>query len=194
VQYLTLAWKRALERSAFAQSQGQLQQGLEWIKALPGSGERDARELELATALAQVFLITKGFTAPETREAAERARVLAEKGGNLAQLVLRVFGAWQGVMVSGDYLTAAALADRILYLAQRDGSPASLAFAHTEQSAHSFRGDLVGAEEHFAHLEGFLEAADFRQLRVRSRLPWVMQAAPLGPWATPTKRARVWPR
>jgi len=164
VEYLTLAGKQALERSAFAQSEGQLHQGLELINALPESPERDAREIELASALAQGFLITKGFTAPETREAAERARVLAEKGGNLAQLVLRIFGIWQGVLVSGDYLTAGALADRILYLARRDGSPASLAFAHhAEQSVHFFRGDLVGAEEHFAHLEGFLEAADFRQ-------------------------------
>jgi len=164
VQYLTLAGKQALERSVFAHSQGQLQQGLEWIKALPESPERDAREMELVSALAQGFLMTKGFTAPETREAAERARVLAEKGGNLAQLVLRIFGIWQGVLVSGDYLTAGALADRILYLAQRDGSPASLAVAHyAEQSVHFFRGELVGAQEDFAHLEDFLEAADFRQ-------------------------------
>ena len=162
VQYLTLAGKQALERSAFAQSQGQLQQGLEWIKALPESGERDAREMELASALAQGFLITKGFTAPEMREAAERARVLAEKAGNLAQLVLRIFGIWQAILVSGDYLTAGTLADRILYLAQRDGSPASLAFAyHAEQSVHYLRGDPVGAEENFTHLEGFLETADY---------------------------------
>jgi class 3 adenylate cyclase/tetratricopeptide (TPR) repeat protein len=164
VQYLTIAGKQALERSAFAQSQGQLQQGLEWIKALPESGERDAREMELATALAQGFLITKGFTAPETRQAAERARLLAEKAGNLAQLVRRIFGIWQTVFVSGDFLTGGALADRILYLAQRDASPASLAFGHhTQHSVHSFRGDLIAAEEHFGHLKGFLEAENFRQ-------------------------------
>jgi hypothetical protein len=164
VQYLTLAGKQALERYAFAQSQGQLQQGLEWIKVLPESGERDAREMELASALAHGFLITRGFTAPETREAAERARVLAEKAGNLAELIRRIFGIWQSVFVSGDFLTGGALADRILYLAQRDASPASLAFAHhTQHSVHSFRGDLIGAEEHFAHLKDLLVADDFRQ-------------------------------
>ena len=164
VQYLTLAGKQALDRFAFAQSQGQLQQGLEWIGALPESVERDAREMDLASALAQGFLITKGFTAPETRQAAERARILAEKGGNLAQLVHRIFGIWQGILVSGDYLTAGTVADRILYLAQRDGSPASLAFAyHAEQSVHYLRGDPLGAEEHFAHLEGFLETTAYCQ-------------------------------
>jgi len=180
VQYLTLAGKRALDRSAFAQSQGQLQQGLEWIKALPESPQRNVRELELASALAQGFLITKGFTA-ETRDAAERARVLAEKGGNLAQLVRRIFGIWQGILVSGDYLTAGTLADRILYLAQRDGSPASLAFAHrAEQSAYYFRGGLVGAQEHFVHLEGLLEAADFRQ--TPGAVPVALGTACLSAW------------
>ena len=51
VQYLTRAGQQALERSAFAEAQAQLRQGLEWIKALPESPERDARELELASAL-----------------------------------------------------------------------------------------------------------------------------------------------
>ena len=64
-----------------------MQQGLEWIKKLPESPERDARELELASTLAQVLIVTRGFSAPETRAAAERARELAEKIGNLAQLV-----------------------------------------------------------------------------------------------------------
>jgi hypothetical protein len=58
----------------------------------PESPERDACELELARALAQVLLVTHGFAAPETRAAAERARDLAEKTGNLALLVAQVFG------------------------------------------------------------------------------------------------------
>jgi predicted ATPase len=90
VEYLTRAGQQALNRSAFAEAQAQLQQGLEWIKKLPESPERDARELELASTLAQVLLVTRGFTAPETRAAAERARDLAEKSGNLAQLVVTV--------------------------------------------------------------------------------------------------------
>ena len=106
-----------------------MQQGLEWIKKLPESPERDARELELASTLAQVLMVTRGFSAPETRAAAERARDLAEKSGNLAQLVVQVFGIWRSVFVAGDYSTAGLLADRILDLAQREGSPASFGFA-----------------------------------------------------------------
>ena len=105
VEYLTRAGQQALKRSAFAEAQSQLQQGLEWIKKLSQSPERDARELELARTLAQVLLVTRGFTAPETRAAAERARDLAEKSGNLAQLVAQVFEIWRSL--PGDLSTAA---------------------------------------------------------------------------------------
>jgi predicted ATPase len=67
MQYLTLAGKQALNRSAFTEAQAQLQQALEWIKKLPEAPERDARELELASTLAQVLLVTRGHNAPETR-------------------------------------------------------------------------------------------------------------------------------
>jgi class 3 adenylate cyclase/tetratricopeptide (TPR) repeat protein len=162
--YLTLAGKQAHERSAFTEAQALLQKGIESISALPESPERDAREMELASALARALFVTKGFTAAETREAAERARVLAEKRGSLAQLVLPVYDVWRGVIVSGDYLNASALADRILYLARRDRNPTSLAFAHqAEQSVSFFRGDLVACEEHIAGLSGLLQEVGFRQ-------------------------------
>jgi tetratricopeptide (TPR) repeat protein len=165
VQYLTRAGKQALNRWAFAEAQVQLQQGLEWIKKLSESAERDARELELASTLAQVLLVTRGVTAPETRAAAEHARDLAEKSGNLAQLVVELFGIWRSVSLSGDLSTAGLIADRILDLAQREGSPTSCGFAYRAQMETSiYRGDLAGAEEHFARWSGFLDAAGFRQV------------------------------
>ena len=165
VKYLTRAGKQALNRSAFAEAQAQLQHGFEWVKKLAESPERDVRELELVSTLAQVLIVTRGFTAPETRAAAERARDLAEKGGNLAQLVVQVYGIWRSIVNTGDYSTAALLADRILHLAQREGSPTSLGFACRAQIDVSFyRGDLVGVEDNFSRLSGCLEAAGFRQV------------------------------
>jgi class 3 adenylate cyclase/tetratricopeptide (TPR) repeat protein len=166
VEYLERAGQQALQRSAIAEAQAQLQQGLEWIKKLAESPERDSRELELASTLAQVLLITKGFTAPETRAAAERARELAEKGGNLAQLVVQVFGIFRSVNSAyGDYSAAVLLADQILDLAKREGSPASFGFAYAAQMMTSFfRGDLVSTEVHFARLSDFLDADGFRQV------------------------------
>jgi predicted ATPase len=130
VQYLTLAGKQALGRAAFSESHAELQQGLEWVKTLPESAERFPRELELASALVQVLTIMRGYSAPETVDAAEHASGLAEKTGNLAQLILQLSAMRAGATVSGDHPSAAAIADQMLDLAQRDGSPTSLGFAH----------------------------------------------------------------
>jgi predicted ATPase len=130
VEYLGRAARQAVSRSAYAEAKTQLEKGLELLKTLRESPERDARELELVSALARVLQRTRGFTAHETRGAAQRASALAEKSGNFAQLILQEFLVWRGVFVSGDQSNAAALADRLLGLAQRECSPTSLAVAH----------------------------------------------------------------
>jgi tetratricopeptide (TPR) repeat protein len=162
------AWKKAGEaaeaRRAFREAEEGYRQALAVLKTLPESPERDARELELAGALYRAFLITKGYSATETLEAAGRSRALAEKGGNLAQLVLQAFASFGAFVVWGDYASASALADQILDLAQREGSYTSLGFAHAAQVyVRFFRGDLVGVEEHFTCLSSFVEAACFTQ-------------------------------
>jgi predicted ATPase len=89
------AWKKAGEaayaRRAFKEAEEDFRRALTLLNTLPESPERDRRELDLAGALVQVLMITRGFTAPETVEAAGHARALAEKSGNLAQLVRHGF-------------------------------------------------------------------------------------------------------
>ena len=162
------AGKAAEARGAFKEAEEGYRQALVVLNALPESPERDAREMELASTLAQVLLVTIGFTAPETRAAGERARELAEKSGNLAQLVAQVYGIWRSLFVSGNYSTAALLADRILDLAQREGSPTSFAIVcYVQVYVNYHRGDLVGAEEHFVRWSGFLGSDGFRQVPCR---------------------------
>ena len=57
------------------------------LNLLPESPERDNRELELRQSVAQMLYVTEGYSAPETSDAIERAAALAEKTGNLTQLV-----------------------------------------------------------------------------------------------------------
>jgi tetratricopeptide (TPR) repeat protein len=112
-----------------------------------------------------VLVVTRGFTAPEMRAAAERASDLAEKSGNLAQLVVQVFGIWRSLFFSGNYSAGVLLGERILDLAKREGSPASFGFAYHAQLVVSFfGGDLAGAEEHFTRWSGFVDAPGFRQV------------------------------
>jgi predicted ATPase len=79
VRYLTLAGKQSQERSAFIASEAQLRRGLDLTKTLSESQERDTHELELASTLARVLFITRGYTASETVAAAEYLPKLAGK-------------------------------------------------------------------------------------------------------------------
>ena len=57
------------------------------LNLLPESPERDLRELELRQSVVRMLQVTRGYAAPETIDATERAAALAEKSGNLTQLV-----------------------------------------------------------------------------------------------------------
>ena len=99
---------------------------------------------------AQVLQVTQGWAAPEAAAAAERACALAEKSGDLAQLVLQMTGSFATAITKGDLPAASAVADRILELAERDRSAAVLGSAYACQVTACYcRGDLSGAEKHF---------------------------------------------
>ena len=162
------AWKKAanaaVERHAFREGEESYQQALAVLRTQPQSPERDADELDLANALYRVLLVTRGYTAPESVDAAAKARTLAEKAGNLAQLVQQVYATWAAVHNSGDHLGAAALANHLLELAEREGSPVNLGFAHMAQlETCYYLGNLVGTEEHFERLNAFMDAPGFKQ-------------------------------
>ncbi|HVN64508.1 MAG TPA: adenylate/guanylate cyclase domain-containing protein [Candidatus Binataceae bacterium] len=163
------AWKKAgaaaNARRAFKEAEEDYRQALAMLETLPESPERAARELELARLLVEVLQLTKGYSAPETIEAAGRARRVAEKVGNLTQLVMQGFGAWAAVHVSGDHPSAAALADQILDLATRDGGTAALGFAHSAAvHVNFYRGNLAAVEEHFSGLNETLDSVDSSQV------------------------------
>jgi class 3 adenylate cyclase/tetratricopeptide (TPR) repeat protein len=181
------AWRKAgdtaFERSAFEEAEQAYRSAIDILKIMPESAERNAQELHLANALVQVLTFTRGYSAAETVDAIARTRALAEKSGNLAQLVVQVFGIWAAANTAGDTPRAAALADQVLDLAQREGSPTSLAFAHQAQmQACFYGGDPIGTEQHFALFSSYLEeAAGFRQLP--DGLAIALGYASVGAWA-----------
>jgi class 3 adenylate cyclase/tetratricopeptide (TPR) repeat protein len=158
------AWTKAgdisFERRAFKEAEDAYRRALEILELQQESRERDRRGLGLLSSLLQVLQFTKGWNAPESAAVADKARALAEKHNNLPQLVLQVFRRWAGVVSSGDLRAAIALANQLLILAKREGSPAKLGLAYVAQvNARYFSGDLLGAEENFALGAPFFDAA-----------------------------------
>src|SRR5258708_24236568 len=95
-----MAGDAALAHRSYKEAQEPFQQAVMILSTIDESPERDARELELISALADVLYVTGGYTAPDYIAATARARTLAEKSGNLLQLVQRLHGTWQAAQVS----------------------------------------------------------------------------------------------
>jgi class 3 adenylate cyclase/tetratricopeptide (TPR) repeat protein/ribosomal protein L40E len=144
------AGKAAQARSAFWEAQESYEQAMALVTLLPDSPERDNRELDLRQSVIGLLYITRGFAASETKDAIERAATLAEKSGNLKQLISSVSSRVMIALFSGDLPAAAALADQALELALREGGPTILGVAHQHQVMTRFYlGDFAGVEEHF---------------------------------------------
>jgi len=160
----TRAAKTAEARGTFKEALESYQQAITLLNLLPESSERDLRELELRHSAVEMLKVTRGYSGPETIEANQRVTALAEKSGNLPQLITEVGSRWVATLVSGDLAAASALADQLLDLGLREGSPFSLAVVHMAQIMTLYtRGDLAGAEKHFAAGLEFFDAPGFKR-------------------------------
>jgi len=161
------AAKAAEARNAFTEALESYQQALDLLKQLRESPERDLRELELSQSIVLMLRLTRGYTAAETIQATQHVAALAEKSGNLAQLGNSALSRYLTALNSGDVRAAGVFADQGFELALREGNPARLGGAYAmEINAHYYRGDFVGAEEHFLAGLKYLVSDDpnFRRL------------------------------
>ncbi|MBV8136394.1 MAG: AAA family ATPase [Deltaproteobacteria bacterium] len=165
------AAKAAESRNAFIEAQESLQQAVVLLNQRPESRERDVSELELREELVFMLLMTRGWVSPEAVEAAARVRVLAERSGNLQQLVLSMGMRCFHAFLAGHLTAATALADEALELAQGDVDSFMVAHLHLiEVLVRFYRGDLGGAEKHFAAGLRFFGDADFGQSHLGGRI------------------------
>ncbi|MBV8356433.1 MAG: hypothetical protein JO189_00645, partial [Deltaproteobacteria bacterium] len=166
------AGEAAAARNAFHEARESYQRALAQLNLLRESPERDARELQLLQSLYPVLFVTRGWAAPETVFAVERAGMLAEKCGNLGQLIFSMLRRCGQTYVAGELRTAGILADQALELAQREGSSTTLfAYAHYLQLAIRLqRGDLAGAERYLAAGLQFFDDPVFGQDALAGRI------------------------
>jgi class 3 adenylate cyclase/tetratricopeptide (TPR) repeat protein len=192
------AWKiagdAAYGRRAYKEAESAYRQALAMLATTPEDPQRDATELTLASALNRVLQLTKGYAAPETVEAAGRARLLAEKSGAISELIREEGRIWQALITAGDYAGAAGLASHIIDLIHAEGdNPTRLAFASLAQVQTSFyTGDLAGVEEHFAVISPLLDNPDQNQAPGNNQIS--LGVASLAAWISgraDTARARI---
>jgi len=127
--WLTAGW-RAAERSANLEAIGHLRKGLAVLADVPAGEGRDRHELLLQIGLSVPLMACRGYAAPETGEAFQRASELAEQLGDNVQRARAFYGLFAYHFSLGENRVAEALAARLLRLATEMGDRDVAALGH----------------------------------------------------------------
>ena len=131
------AGQRSLERSALVEAAEQLARALDQIATLPGTPALRREQIKLQVALINALMHVKGYAAPETKAAVERARLLIEQAEALGEppedplLLYSVpYGMWITNLVAFNGDAIREIAAQFLALAEKQGTTAPLVIAH----------------------------------------------------------------
>ena len=152
------AGQQSLERSALVEAIEQMSRALALIAALPATTALRREQLGLQVALITPLGIVKGFGSPETRAAAEQARLLIEQAQALGEAPddpLLPFAALHGIfvtyLVAFDCDMARQLAEQFLSLAEKQDAIAPRLIARQIIGISSLIGGEIATGR--AHLD-----------------------------------------
>jgi class 3 adenylate cyclase/predicted ATPase len=169
------AGQRSLERSALVEATAQFKQGLDLITTLPATPALRREQIKLQVALITPLIHIKGYSAPETKTAAERARLLIEQAERLGEppedpllLFDVLYGFWYANLgaFNGDALCD--LAAQYLALAEKQRATIPLIVGHRLVGSSSLHtGDFVDSRAHFDQALSRYDADKHRSLATR---------------------------
>ncbi len=147
-------WQRAadlaLGRSANLEALEHIQQGLTLVESLPDGAERWRMELTLQMSRGAVYVVSKGFPAPEMQETHARAYELCERLGDAPQLGWALRGLFFYYSARGDLDRSLALAEQLLRVAESQSDVAlSMAARMNLGVSYQFLGDFAASREQF---------------------------------------------
>jgi class 3 adenylate cyclase/tetratricopeptide (TPR) repeat protein len=161
------AWRRAGKlasaRGALVEAEQHYRGAIDALGSMPPDAARDQLEIVLQLELGQVSIATHGYMAAETSAAYERARVLVDRLDDPKRAVQVLSGLFALPLLRGEVRAARAVADQVMAAANRDGSPARLAWArHLDGVASYHCGDLARAAGCFASASALYRESDHR--------------------------------
>ena len=169
------AGQRSLARSALVEAVEQLTQAIDQIESLPGTPALRREKIRLQVALITPLLHVKGYAAPETKTAAERARLLIEQAEALGEPIedpLLLFSVLFGLFIAnfnafnGDAMRK--LAPEFLALAERQRAKAPLMIGHRMMGISlASTGEVVDGRAHFDRAISLYDPDAHRPLAAR---------------------------
>ncbi len=169
------AGQRSLERSAFAEAAEQFMRALAHVEALPATPARRREQIKLQVALLTPLVHTKGFAAPETKAAAERARLLIEQAEALGEppedpllLFSVLYGFWAANTLAFDGDAIRGLAAQFLALAEKHGATVPLMIGHRLMGVSLMcTGDVAESRAHYDQAIALYDPVEHRALATR---------------------------
>jgi class 3 adenylate cyclase/predicted ATPase len=151
------AGQRSIGRSALVEAVAQFARALDQIASLPSTSALRREQIRFQVALITPLLHVKGYAAPETKAAAEQARLLIEQAEALGEppedpllLFSVLYGVWTANYVASNGEALRALALEFLTLAEKQRTTAPLLIAHRIFGISlACTGDIVEGRAHF---------------------------------------------
>jgi predicted ATPase len=169
------AGQRSLERSALMEAAAQLRRALDQIATLSATPALRREQIKLQVALITPLLHLKGYGAPETKAAAERARLLIEQAEALGEppedpllLFSVLYGLWVANLVSFNGDVVRELAAQFLALAEKARATIPLMVGHRLMGTSLLHmGDIAEGRAHLALAYALYDPAEHRPLATR---------------------------
>jgi len=169
------AGQRSIERSALVEAITQLNRALDQIATLPSTPALRRDEIKLQVALITPLMHVKGYAAPETKSAAERARLLIEHAEGMGEphedpllLFSVLYGFWIAnyLAFNGDAIRD--LAAHFLALAEKQTATGPLMVGHRVMAISLLStGDITQGRTHSDRALALYNDAEHRSLTTR---------------------------
>jgi class 3 adenylate cyclase/predicted ATPase len=168
------AGQRSLAQSALVEAAEQLTRALEQIATLPITPALRREQIQLQVAIITPLMHVKGYAAPETKAAAERARLLIEQAEALGEppedpllLFSVLFSFWTASFVAFNGDAVRELANQFLTLAEKRRATAPLMIGHRMMGSVLHRGDFVEGRAHLDRAIALYDPKEHRSLAAR---------------------------
>jgi hypothetical protein len=167
-----VAGQRSLGRSALVEAAAQITQAIDQIAILPTTPALRKEQIKLQVALITPLIHVKGYAAPETTAAAQKARLLIEQAEALGEtpedqmlLLSALYGLWVANFAAFNGSVVQELATQFLDLAEKQNATAPLMIAHRLMGSSLLStGKPIESRAHYDHALALYAPAEHRQL------------------------------
>ena len=157
IEWWGKAGQRSLERSALVEGIEQLTRALDQVALLPKTPASRREQIKLQVALISPLIHVKGFAAPETKAAVEKAKLLIEEAEKLGEhvedpllLFTVLYGLWISHYVAFNGDGVRKLAAQFLALAQKQAEAVPVMIGHRAMGhALLLTGHFVKSRAHY---------------------------------------------